>query len=143
MAEINIEGQKIVMDDEIARDDELLRAALAPSWPDAKTATFTRTGGTDGKPLVVRVSKKAGTKGALIERLFDAPDEENPAIVMSRRIAELHSSGQLNQAQIETLMPEIAAAADQGERDIDATGVVVRSLRRALVISGNDVPLGF
>jgi len=79
MAKIKIEGQTIEMDDEIAGDDELLKAALAPSWPDAKTATFTRTGGKD-KELVVSVTKKAGTKGmddAEIEALllFDRREE--------------------------------------------------------------------
>jgi hypothetical protein len=68
MAIIKIEGQRIEGDkvgitDEIASDDELLRAALAPTWPDARKAEFTRDGGTDGKPLVVEVKKKAGTKG--------------------------------------------------------------------------------
>jgi hypothetical protein len=68
MATIKIEGQTIKGDavgitDEIANDDELLKAALAPTWPDVRTATITRTGGTDGKELVVSVVKKAGTKG--------------------------------------------------------------------------------
>ncbi|HKQ74614.1 MAG TPA: hypothetical protein VJ810_13060 [Blastocatellia bacterium] len=58
-----IDGEKVGITDEIAGDDELLKAALAPSWPDVRTATFSRTGGKDGKELVVQVSKKAGTKG--------------------------------------------------------------------------------
>jgi hypothetical protein len=68
MPTIKIEGQTIKGDsvgitDEIANDDELLKAALAPTWPDVRTATFQREGGKDGKELVVRVQKKAGTKG--------------------------------------------------------------------------------
>jgi hypothetical protein len=68
MATIKIEGQTIKGDavgitDEIANDDELLKAALAPTWPDARTAAISRSGGTDGKELVVTVTKKAGTKG--------------------------------------------------------------------------------
>jgi len=68
MATIKIEGQTIKGDavgitDEIAGDDELLKAALAPTWPDVRTATINRTGGADGKELVVTVTKKAGTKG--------------------------------------------------------------------------------
>jgi hypothetical protein len=68
MATIKIEGQTIKGDDvgitdEIANDDDLLKAALAPTWPDVRTATITREGGKDGKELVVRVTKKAGTKG--------------------------------------------------------------------------------
>jgi hypothetical protein len=68
MATIKIEGQTIKGDavgitDEIANDDDLLKAALAPTWPDVRTATINRTGGTDGKELVVTVTKRAGTKG--------------------------------------------------------------------------------
>jgi hypothetical protein len=68
MATIKIEGQTIKGDavgitDEIANDDDLLKAALAPTWPDVRTATINRSGGTDGKELVVTVTKKAGTKG--------------------------------------------------------------------------------
>jgi hypothetical protein len=68
MATIKIEGQTIKGDavgitDEIANDDELLKAALAPTWPDVRTATINRSGGKDGKELVVSVTKKAGVKG--------------------------------------------------------------------------------
>lgn len=68
MPKIKIEGQTINgesvgITDEIANDDELLKAALAPTWPDVRTATFRREGGKDGKDLVVAVQKKAGTKG--------------------------------------------------------------------------------
>lgn len=68
MATIKIEGQTIKGDavgitDEIANDDDLLKAALAPTWPDVRTATFKREGGKDGKELVVTVQKRAGTKG--------------------------------------------------------------------------------
>jgi hypothetical protein len=69
MPKIKIEGQTLNGDtygitDEIANDDDLLKAALAPSWPDVRTASFKREGGKDGKELVVTVQKKAGTKGA-------------------------------------------------------------------------------
>src|SRR5262245_26105118 len=68
MPKIKIEGQTINgasvgITDEIANDDELLKAALAPTWPDVRTATIKREGGTDGEELVVRVTKRAGTKG--------------------------------------------------------------------------------
>jgi len=68
MPKIKIEGQTINgasvgITDEIAKDDDLLKAALAPTWPDVRTATFRREGGTDGKELVVTVTKRAGTKG--------------------------------------------------------------------------------
>lgn len=69
MATIKIEGQTIKgnaengITDEIANDDELLKAYLVSTWPDVRTATFKREGGKNGKELVVTVQKRAGTKG--------------------------------------------------------------------------------
>jgi len=90
MAKIKIEGQTINgasvgITDEIAKDDDLLKAALAPTWPDVRTATFRREGGTDGKELVVTVQKKAGTKGVADEggnasQLWFSVDEAAPLI---------------------------------------------------------------
>lgn len=65
------DNQSFELDDTIAGDDAQLRAALSAAYPDAANATFERTGGNDGKPLTVRVIKKAGTKG-----LGESPDDE-------------------------------------------------------------------
>lgn len=138
-----IDGDKVGITDEIANDDELLKAALVSSWPDVRTATFTRTGGKDGRPLVVTVAKKAGTKGGLIDRLFSAPDGENPAVPMSERITALARSGALTPEQVEKLLPEIAAAADLGARDLDAARASMDGLFDAGAVSAREVPLGF
>src|SRR5262245_15899860 len=84
MATIKIEGQTIKggavgITDEIANDDELLKAALAPTWPDVRTATITREGGKDGKELVVRVQKRAGTKGVVKKASAKGPAIEKLA----------------------------------------------------------------
>jgi len=148
MAKIKIEGQTINgasagITDEIAKDDDLLRAALAPTWPDVRTATFRREGGTDGKELVVTVQKKAGTKGALIERLLDAPDGVNPAVEMSARIAEMARAGELNPERVQEMIEEIGAAAELGERDLDASNAALSSLHDAGAIASKEVPFGF
>jgi hypothetical protein len=88
MATIKIEGQTIKGDavgitDEIANDDDLLKAALAPTWPDVRTATINRSGGTDGKELVVTVTKRAGTKG-----MDDSEIEEQERHDRAQREAE-------------------------------------------------------
>jgi hypothetical protein len=87
MATIKIEGQTIKGDavgitDEIANDDELLKAALAPTWPDVRTATINRSGGKDGNELVVTITKKAGTKG-----VDNIVEDEIPRIKSERRDA--------------------------------------------------------
>lgn len=78
MAKILIEGQEIDLEDEIANNDEMLKAALKPAWPDAANATFARK--TDGGVLKVTVTKKAGTKGASL------PPEIASAIESIKRV---------------------------------------------------------
>jgi hypothetical protein len=148
MATIKIEGQTIKGDnvgitDEIANDDELLKAALAPTWPDVRTATITRAGGSDGKDLVVTVTKKAGTKGALVERLLAAPAGKNPAVEMSLRLREMTGAGHLDPERVKAMLPEIAIAVDTGERDLDAARIAVRDLLDAGAVAAQAVPLGF
>lgn len=61
MATILIEGQRLQLDDQIALDDEKLRAALSQFFPEAANATFSRQ--TKEGELTVSVFKRAGTKG--------------------------------------------------------------------------------
>lgn len=64
MATIHMpDGQSFPLEDEMAATDDALRNALKVAYPDAANATFERSGGKDGKPLVIKVVKKAGTKG--------------------------------------------------------------------------------
>jgi hypothetical protein len=146
MATVKFEGQSIPVDDEIAADDKLLRDALAMTWPDAKNATFTRTGGGEtGKPLTVLVTKKAGTKGSglLIERMLLQPEYINPALVMSVEIAERYKRGDLDEKAIAELMPRIIRAADEGEGELDASDAAARVLAGASPVPGKNIPLGF
>lgn len=141
MAKVKIEGQTLEIDNEIAQDDDLLRRALQPTWPDAKTAQFTRTG--EGDKLVVVVTKKAGTKGNLIDALLNAEEGVNPAIAMSRRIAEMQLGGELGPERIAAMIPEIGAAADLAERDVQAAASAKNDLEKALPIPGASIPMGF
>lgn len=137
-----IDGDRVGISEEIANNDDLLKAALAPTWPDVRTATLKRERAKDGS-LVVTVTKRAGTKGALIERLFAAPAGVNPAIEMSARIAGLAKAGQLDSERIQELLPQIEFAAVQGERDLDAANAALSSLRDAGAVAAKEVPLGF
>jgi hypothetical protein len=141
MAKVKIEGQTLEFDDEIAQDDDLLRAALQPNWPDAKTAQFTRT--KHGDTLTVQVTKKAGTKGNLIDALLTAKEGVNPAIAMSRRIAEMQRVGEIDPVQIVKMIPEIGAAADLAERDVQAAAAARADLEKAPPVVGGSIPMGF
>lgn len=67
MTEIQMpDGQSFEMEDNIAGTDDLLRDALRVAYPDAATAEFRRS--TKGERKIVKVVKKAGTKGASFEK---------------------------------------------------------------------------
>lgn len=55
------DGQEFELDDEIAKDDETLKRALTPVYPDAANATFQRS--EKNGVMTITVVKRAGTKG--------------------------------------------------------------------------------
>jgi hypothetical protein len=131
-AKIKIEGQELELEEEIAQDDELLKAALAPTWPAVSTATFTRTGGKDGKQLVVTVTKRAGTKG--INNELEAEDAR--ALIVVREMEEAERVRKLEAVAVAALVclqaherfkvePSLASAAFLGllRERIDALGI--------------------
>jgi hypothetical protein len=138
-----INGESVGITDEIANDDELLKAALAPAYPGVRSAEIEREGGIDGKELVVTVIKKAGTKGALIERLLAAPVGVNPAVEMSRRVREMARAGELDPARVKKLLPKINRAIETGDRDLHAAREALRDLLDAGAVASKEVPLGF
>ena len=143
MAKIQMpDNQSFELDDAIAGDDQQLRAALAAAYPDAANATFERSGGKDGKPLTVKVTKKAGTKGlhAAIPELLAAPERLNPAVKMQR---ELLGKGDLSHLDMLALKPQIEAAVKQGEEDLRYGHDVEKVLAGAPAIASNFVPKGF
>jgi hypothetical protein len=52
-------------------------------------------------------------------------------------------AGRLDPARIQALLPEIGAAADQGERDLDAARIAFDSLSGAGAVAAKEVPFGF
>ena len=76
MAQIILAGDGLTIEtpDEIARNDELLKRALAPHYPDLANASISREE-KDGV-LKVTLSKRAGPKGNIISSSTSSPVEE-------------------------------------------------------------------
>ncbi len=65
---IKIEGQEFPLDAAIAKDDELLKAALSPHYPSIRNANISReTAATTGR-LIVSIVKRAEHKGVCGKR---------------------------------------------------------------------------
>lgn len=136
------DNQSFELDDSIAGDDQMLKAALSAAYPDAANATFERSGGKDGKPMVVKVVKKAGTKGlhVAISELSDAPAYVNPAVAMQREILAM---GDVSHLQMLAMKSKIEAAVKLGEADLGYAYQVEKALTEAPAIAGNSIPRGF
>ena len=143
MAKIQMpDNQSFELDDSIAGDDSLLRGALAAAYPDAANATFERSGGKDGKPLVVKVTKKAGTKGAhaVIADLLAAPEYVNPAVAMQQKIGAM---GDVSHLEMLAMKSEIETAVERGGADLRYGYDVEKALIDTPAIAGNSIPRGF
>jgi hypothetical protein len=98
------DGMTIELEDEIARNDELLKRALSPHYPDLANALISREQ-KEGL-LKVTVSKRAGPKGAfqdagsttqshneVIATLEEAPDYLNPALALAWQLSSKGAFG--------------------------------------------------
>lgn len=144
------DGQSFSLEDEMAETDEGLRAALKVAYPDAANATFTREGGKDDKPLVIKVAKKAGTKGveggklnSIAVDLLASPEYTNEAALMAARLDQLAAGGNLDWELARQMENEIAAAAKAGSEAVDEVSTARKSLLAADASASAMVPMGF
>lgn len=134
---LTADGQTLEIDDEIAGKDDLLRKALAPSYPDIANADLKRS--TVNGTMEVRVTKRAGTKGGPFAELLAAPSEVNPALAAAFRLdQDRPTTAELMKRP--ALIDKKIARANKWERAID---VQRRNLCDAPGEASTDIPLGF
>jgi hypothetical protein len=141
MITIAIEGTQFPLPDEIAAQDDLLKAALAPFVPWIVNAQIERTE-KDGT-MVVNVVKRADWKGntAVIDALIASPDEMNPAVALWQ---QLQQRTDLNDPGIVLAFePTIHQAIEQGEQDIAAVHQSLARLVECAPAPATRIPLGF
>ncbi len=141
MITIAIEGTQFPLPDEIAAQDDLLKAALAPFVPWIVNAQIERKE-KDGA-MVVNVVKRADWKGssAVINALIASPDEMNPAVALW---LQLQARTDLNDpALVLAFEPTIHRAIEQGEQDIAAVQQALARLVECAPAPATRIPLGF
>ncbi|MGG6262937.1 hypothetical protein ACQ4M3_24320 [Leptolyngbya sp. AN03gr2] len=82
MAQIEIEGQKIEVEDCYVKSDKQLQEILSPFYPGVANARFERIQ-KKGEPTVIKVIKRAGSNGNPVPHLIQAAPAVNPAISLS------------------------------------------------------------
>lgn len=82
MAIVNIEGNRLTLDDSICKTDKSLKDALLPFYPAVANAEIKRK--TEGGTTTITVTKKAGTKGlgAVVAALEEAPETISSIILI-------------------------------------------------------------
>lgn len=136
------DGQSFPIEDEIARDDELLRQVVKSVSPAYTNPTFRRE--TKDNALIVHVSKQAGTKGAgALDALKAAPEQQTTLAVMRAHLDKLERGKRLTVDAALELEPQVraAVAASHGEREILRRAV--KKLLQSESVPSPFVPAGF
>jgi len=142
MITIQIDGQNFPLPDEIAAQDDLLKAALAPFVPWIANAQIDRKE-KDGQ-AIVSVIKRADWKGggsAVVDAFVASPDAMNPAVALW-----MEMQGQLDTNDPGTILalePTISVAIQAGERDIASVQQAFTRLIECAPGSSHRIPLGF
>lgn len=136
---IEIEGQKIPVDENIARDDDLLRKLFAPYYPDAANARIDREQGE-----LIKIIKTAGTKGngSILETLLTAPEEVNPAVYMCRLVQQRELTSDLGYSTMKQMAQEIETAIELGITEIETVRRSLDILKKSSPTTGA-APIGF
>jgi hypothetical protein len=141
---IEVEGQKLPVDEETGKSDEDIKAMLEAYYPDVKNAKITRT--TAGDVTTIAVVKQAGKKGLfqpdVYARLLAAAESENPAIVKARELAHLDEAG-LTVAEMIEISGQAEVAIAEG---VQQESAMKKAQKRLMDAKGSDVrqrPAGF
>ena len=138
---VEIEGQQIPVDEEIANDDNLLRQLFAPYYPDVANARIDRKEGE-----ITKIIKVAGPKGATnstpLQTLLAAPEEVNPAVKMCRIVQHRELTNQLDYSAMKSLSEEISTAIELGIQETEAGRRSLEVLQKSRSVPGIP-PVGF
>jgi hypothetical protein len=145
LIKISTDGTAFEVRDELARNDQELREALKPFYPEMANAEITRTE-KNGK-LVVEMVKRAGTKGSRTDQVLAAlchlPEQLNPALVMQHRLNQLEAQNRLDLQTLLRLQPQIRRAVGHGSEDIRQQKKSLDLLKAGIPQPAKTIPRGF
>lgn len=134
-------GQSLPIEDRIARDDNLLRQALAIVYPGAANADIKRE--EKNGELVVSVIKRAGSKGHPLAVLKAAPEEVNPALLMAWELKKMERAGEFDLRVSVAVQGQVRKALNEGEIEKARIDKMLRTLKLLKPCPARQVPVGF
>ncbi|PYS47399.1 MAG: hypothetical protein DMF68_16070 [Acidobacteria bacterium] len=136
------DGQSFDVEDEIAKDDGLLRSVVKSISPAYTTPIFRRE--TKGDILTVHVSKQAGTKGAgALDTLINAPETINPVEAMRERMDTLARKRRLSVKTAIKMEGEVRAAITASQVEQGITTRAISILLSSEGVASDYIPIGF
>jgi hypothetical protein len=139
---LTAEGQEFDLEDEVARDDELLRQWVKSVAPAYANPTFKRD--TKAEVLTVSVSKQAGTKGYIALDVLDAaPEDRGPVAALRARMDSLAVRRRLTVRRAAEMEPEVLAAVETSEQYGKAVRLALDLLDDSGGVPASYVPEGF
>lgn len=143
MVTLQIEGQSLELPETIAVNDDAVRRAIAPLFPQIASARFERITDKEGR-TVLKVTKEAGVKGLTPETLVNilkrCPRHINPALVLSRKLDQTTAD---RIEDILTLERQLASAIRTGEHELQVTNAIFTRLLHAPAVPSTKTPIGF
>jgi hypothetical protein len=137
---VSIEGQTIPVPEEIGADDESVKRAMAPFYPEVANAMITRVE-KDGTTTIT-VVKRAGSKGAGIADLIACQGGKNPAIALYEEIRS-ENLELMDPVQLLELDGKLEQAIAEGEEQARAVKHAKERLVKAAPRPAPAVVVGF
>jgi hypothetical protein len=138
--QISIEGQTIPVPENIGKDDKMVKAALAPAFPEVANAAITRTE-KDGV-CTVTVIKKAGSKGSVsADYLTACPGGRNPVVDFYGELQQI--DGEFDALRLLELEHRTGEVLKEGEAQFDAVQHARDRLANAAAQPAPYVVMGF
>jgi hypothetical protein len=122
-----IEGQTIPVPEEVGTNDEAVKRALTPFFPEAANALITRIDNKQGT-TTINVVKRAGSKGTGLAALIACEGGKNPAIALYEKIETMEQAGYLDYLQALAMDEQINQSLADGEEQAQAVKFAAKRL---------------
>lgn len=143
MVTLQIEGQSLELPENIAVNDDAVRRAIAPLFPQIASARFERVTDKEGR-TVLEITKEAGTKGLTTQSLIDAlkccPRHINPALILAHKLQTITPN---RVEDILVLEQQLESAIRKGEHELKVTNAIFTRLLQAPAVPSTTTPIGF
>jgi hypothetical protein len=137
-----VEGQTIPVPEDIGANDESVKRALTPFYPEVANALITRTE-KDGTTTIT-VIKKAGSKGLTgLDYLIACPGGKNPAIALYEKFQALDAVNETDPLALLEMDAQIEEAITVGSDQSDSVVYALKRLTKSAPHCSRVVIRGF